>query len=144
MCGHLAAAPLTPAAAQAAENSRAGLLAGAAADACLLLLVLCLVPDAQEQLHSWMLDKTGRDQFVIKHGDEVMVLWNDGRRCRADEAYKRAFWTGGVRRVAVSAHQRASRSLWVCGWVSMGGWGVGECAGVGQGCNQGEGCCGKC
>lgn len=50
--------------------------------------------DAQEQLHSWMLDKTGRDQFVIKHGDEVMVLWNDGRRCRADEAYKRAFWTG--------------------------------------------------
>jgi hypothetical protein len=43
-----------------------------------------------------MLDKTGRDQFVIKHGDEVVVLWNDGRRCRADEAYKRAFWTGGV------------------------------------------------
>jgi hypothetical protein len=50
----------------------------------------------QEQLHSWMLDKTGRDQFVIKHGDEVVVLWNDGRRCRADEAYKRAFWTGGL------------------------------------------------
>jgi hypothetical protein len=42
-----------------------------------------------------MLDKTGRDQFVVKHGDEVVILWNDGRRCRADEAYKRAFWTGG-------------------------------------------------
>jgi hypothetical protein len=42
-----------------------------------------------------MVDKQGRDQFVIKHGDEVVVLWNDGRRCRADEAYKRAFWTGG-------------------------------------------------
>jgi hypothetical protein len=54
-------------------------------------------PSPQEQLHSWMLDKTGRDQFVVKHGDEVVILWNDGRRCRADEAYKRAFWTGGCR-----------------------------------------------
>lgn len=46
-----------------------------------------------EQLHNWMLDKTGRDQFVVKYGDEVVILWNDGRRCRAEEAYKRAFWT---------------------------------------------------
>lgn len=58
--------------------------------------VLCRVVFLQEQLHSWMVDKQGRDQFVIKHGDEVVVLWNDGRRCRADEAYKRAFWTGAL------------------------------------------------
>lgn len=47
----------------------------------------------QENLHSWMLDKMSRDQFVIKYGDEVAVLWNDGRRCRSEEAYKRTFWT---------------------------------------------------
>ncbi|KAF8067212.1 R1 [Scenedesmus sp. PABB004] len=46
-----------------------------------------------EGLHSWMLDKNARDQFVIKYADEVAVMWNDGRRCRADEAYKRTFWT---------------------------------------------------
>lgn len=39
------------------------------------------------------MDKMGRDQFVIKYGDEVVVFWNDGRRCRAEEAYKRTFWT---------------------------------------------------
>jgi translation initiation factor 3 subunit B len=46
-----------------------------------------------ENLHNWMMDKMGRDQFVIKYGDEVVVFWNDGRRCRAEEAYKRTFWT---------------------------------------------------
>ncbi len=40
-----------------------------------------------------MLDKMGRDQFAIKYGDEVAVMWNDGRRCRAEDAYKRSFWT---------------------------------------------------
>jgi hypothetical protein len=47
----------------------------------------------QENLHSWMLDKLSRDQFVIKYGDEVVVLWNDGRRFRSEEAYKRTYWT---------------------------------------------------
>lgn len=40
-----------------------------------------------------MLDKLSRDQFVIKYGDEVVVQWNDGRRFRSEEAYKRTYWT---------------------------------------------------
>uniref|UniRef100_A0A383V8L2 Eukaryotic translation initiation factor 3 subunit B n=2 Tax=Tetradesmus obliquus TaxID=3088 RepID=A0A383V8L2_TETOB len=48
---------------------------------------------AAENLHSWMLDKLSRDQFAIKYGDEVVVMWNDGRRFRSEEAYKRTYWT---------------------------------------------------
>lgn len=47
----------------------------------------------QENFHEYMLDKQGRDQFVIRYGDETAVFWNDGKRGRADEAYKRTFWT---------------------------------------------------
>lgn len=47
----------------------------------------------QENLHSWLTDKLGRDQFVVRYGDDTVVCWNDGRRCRADEVYKRTFWT---------------------------------------------------
>lgn len=55
-------------------------------------------PDAkafapQADLHSWLTDKLGRDQFVVRHGDDTVVCWNDGRRGRADEVYKRTFWT---------------------------------------------------
>lgn len=57
------------------------------------MLDLCCVLHMQENLHSWMLDKMGRDQFVIKYGLEVVVYWNDGRRYRADEAYRRQNWT---------------------------------------------------
>lgn len=47
----------------------------------------------QEGLHSWLLDKMGRDQFVVRHGDETAVYWNDGKRCRAEQVYTRNFWT---------------------------------------------------
>lgn len=47
----------------------------------------------QENLHSWMTDKMARDQFAIRFGDDTAVMWNDGKRCRADEVYKRTFWT---------------------------------------------------
>lgn len=39
------------------------------------------------------MDKVGRDQFVIRHRDTTEVLWNDGKRGRVEEAYKREFWT---------------------------------------------------
>lgn len=47
----------------------------------------------QDGLHSWLLDKSGRDQFVIRYGDETAVFWNDSRRARGEEVYKRGFWT---------------------------------------------------
>ncbi len=34
-----------------------------------------------------------RDQFVVRFGDDTAVMWNDGKRGRAEEAYKRTFWT---------------------------------------------------
>ena len=39
---------------------------------------------AAESIHSWMLDKLGRDQFVIRAGDLTEVYWNDGKRGRND------------------------------------------------------------
>ena len=39
---------------------------------------------AAESVHSWMVDKLGRDQFVIRSGDQTEVFWNDGKRGRAD------------------------------------------------------------
>lgn len=47
----------------------------------------------QDDLHSWLTDKLGRDQFVVRFGDDTVVCWNDGRRCRAEEVYKRTFWS---------------------------------------------------
>lgn len=46
-----------------------------------------------ENLHSWMMDKRGRDQFVVRHGDDTVVFWNDAKAFKAEEAYKRQFWT---------------------------------------------------
>jgi len=46
-----------------------------------------------DNLHSWMVDKFARDQFVIRFGDDTAVMWNDARRGRAEEVYKRSFWT---------------------------------------------------
>jgi len=47
----------------------------------------------QENLWNWMMDKRGRDQFVIRYGDEAEVHWNDAQRAQAEEVYKRSFWT---------------------------------------------------
>lgn len=47
----------------------------------------------QENLYEWLMDRSGRDQFCIRHGDETAIYWNDGKRYRADEVYKRTFWT---------------------------------------------------
>jgi translation initiation factor 3 subunit B len=46
-------------------------------------------PDAKpfqpaENLNSWMLDKLGRDQFVLRSGSMTEVFWNDGKRNRSD------------------------------------------------------------
>ncbi len=47
-----------------------------------------MAPDVsltQGNLYSWMTDKLGRDQFVIKAGNDVVVFWNDGKRNRCEE-----------------------------------------------------------
>lgn len=47
----------------------------------------------QENLWTWMMDRRGRDQFVVRYGDETEVHWNDAQRAQAEEVYKRSFWT---------------------------------------------------
>lgn len=47
----------------------------------------------QENLHSWLADKLGRDQFAVRHGDNTVVCFNDGKRGRADVAFQREYWT---------------------------------------------------
>ena len=44
-----------------------------------------------------MLDKRGRDQFVVRYGDETEVYWNDPQRNQAEEVrtpYKHALCLG--------------------------------------------------
>ena len=44
-------------------------------------------------LHMWLLDDRGRDQFVIRYGDATEVFWNDAKSHGAELVYSRAFWT---------------------------------------------------
>ena len=44
-------------------------------------------------LHSWLLDARGRDQFAIRWGDETELFWNDAAQSRAEPVHKRQFWT---------------------------------------------------
>uniref|UniRef100_A0A7R9YYS4 Eukaryotic translation initiation factor 3 subunit B n=1 Tax=Chlamydomonas euryale TaxID=1486919 RepID=A0A7R9YYS4_9CHLO len=46
-----------------------------------------------DNIQSWMVDKMGRDQFVIRSGDNTEVFWNDGKRGKADMVYQRQHWT---------------------------------------------------
>lgn len=46
-----------------------------------------------ENLNAYMLDKLGRDQFVLRSGDLTEVYWNDGKRNRSDLVYQRQNWT---------------------------------------------------
>ncbi|GLI69794.1 hypothetical protein VaNZ11_014493 [Volvox africanus] len=46
-----------------------------------------------ENLHSWLADKLGRDQYVLRFGDNTVVCFNDGKRGRADLAFQREYWT---------------------------------------------------
>ena len=41
----------------------------------------------QENLNSWMLDKLGRDQFLLRYGDDVTIFWNDGKRNKAEQVW---------------------------------------------------------
>ncbi len=42
-----------------------------------MLCTLCELPQ------SWLSDRRGRDQFVVRYGDETEVHWNDVARCAA-------------------------------------------------------------
>ena len=45
---------------------------------CLTISVFMLL--VQENLQEWMLDKRGRDQFVIRYRDQTEIYWNDAAR----------------------------------------------------------------
>lgn len=46
-----------------------------------------------ENVQEWLVDTRGRDQFVVRYGDESEVLWNDAARSQPEDVYKRSFWT---------------------------------------------------
>ena len=46
----------------------------------------------QENLQQWMMDKRGRDQFVIRYGDETEIGWNDAQRSTTEQARHLAFY----------------------------------------------------
>ncbi|KAK9824494.1 hypothetical protein WJX72_010811 [[Myrmecia] bisecta] len=46
-----------------------------------------------DNLLEWMMDRRGRDQFVVRYGDETEVHWHDAARRQPEEVYKRTFWT---------------------------------------------------
>ena len=53
-------------------------------------------------LHSWLLDEQGRDQFVLRHGIETHVYWNDPHR-KANE-FGRTYKYGGEREKSADKH----------------------------------------
>lgn len=73
---------------------------------CLLIL--------QDNLYSWMSDRLGRDQFVIKAGEETLISWNDGKRGRSEEVGRTQDSPLGP---AISACQRGEKKK---GRVSQG------------------------
>lgn len=46
-----------------------------------------------ENMHSWLVDERGRDQFAVRYLDWTEVFWNDSKRSQADQVYQRKFWT---------------------------------------------------
>ena len=46
-------------------------------------------------LNSWLMDEQGRDQFVIRHGIDTQIYWNDPHRKAND--YGRTYKYGGER-----------------------------------------------
>ena len=48
----------------------------------------------QDNLQEWMLDKRGRDQFVIRYGDETEIFWNDAARSQVRPTHARVYTLG--------------------------------------------------
>jgi translation initiation factor 3 subunit B len=44
---------------------------------------------------AWMMDKRGRDQFLIQHQREHVVCWNDAKKGVAEPFFSRSFWSDG-------------------------------------------------
>ena len=67
-------------------------------------------------LQSWLLDELGRDQFVVRHGIETAVYWNDPHR-KANE-FGRTYKYGGEREKQADKHWT---DLYVA-WSSKGSY----------------------
>lgn len=46
-----------------------------------------------ENLRQWLTDSKGRDQFVIRAGNNTEVLWNDPKQRTPSPVYQRNYWT---------------------------------------------------
>jgi translation initiation factor 3 subunit B len=42
---------------------------------------------------AWMMDKRGRDQFLVQHAQQQAVCWNDPKKRQAEEFFSRTSWS---------------------------------------------------
>lgn len=47
----------------------------------------------KDNLHSYMLDARGRDQFAVRYQDMTEIHWNDPKTGTSEDVYSRSFWT---------------------------------------------------
>lgn len=71
----------------------------------------------EDQIHSWLMDERGRDQFAIRFADETEVYWNDAHQSKPDEVYKRNCWTESYVQWSTRGHyiatiHRQGAALW--------------------------------
>ncbi|KAJ9529622.1 hypothetical protein QJQ45_014394 [Haematococcus lacustris] len=70
-----------------------------------------------DSLYSWMTDKLGRDQFVIRADTKTFIMWNDGKRTRVEEVYSRVNWTESIHTWSplgtyITTLHRAGAQIW--------------------------------
>ena len=63
-------------------------------------------------LNSWLMDEQGRDQFVVRHGIDTQIYWNDPYR-KANE-FGRTYKYGGEREKSQDKHWTDLYVAWSC------------------------------
>lgn len=71
----------------------------------------------EDDIHSWLTDERGRDQFAIRFAEETEIYWNDAHQSKPDEVYKRNCWTESYVQWSTRGHylatiHRQGAALW--------------------------------
>lgn len=71
----------------------------------------------EDEIHQWLMDERGRDQFAIRFAEETEVYWNDAHQAKPDEVYRRSCWTESYVQWSTRGHyiatiHRQGAALW--------------------------------
>lgn len=71
----------------------------------------------EDDIHHWLTDERGRDQFAIRFAEETEVYWNDAHQSKPDEVYRRSCWTESYVQWSARGHyiatiHRQGAALW--------------------------------